>query len=210
MTILKKMLSTHGEKGTQELIELVIEEGLEKKKSLQFLKQMLHIHGEKDSQLERLELEKLAEWKVNFLAWTALFSLLVILGTFIRYVTSSFDGSSLCVVFIQMLLSAKTDLVGLGLGYCGAVQLCLHVLSPHRWLCLLCLDQEGLDIPGFSEAGQEHSFHQVFVTYLCLCGSAWQTLHLTRIILNGPRKVPIFTLIACCHSELAKLREGVP
>ena len=107
LTILKKMLSTHGEKGTQELIELVIEEGLEKKKSLQLLKQMLHIHGEKDSQLERLELEKLAEWKVNFLAWTALFSLLVILGVFIRYVNSSFDGSTLCVVFIQMLLSAR-------------------------------------------------------------------------------------------------------
>ena len=98
LTILKKMLSTHGEKGTQELIELVIEEGLEKKKSLQLLKQMLHIHGEKDSQLERLELEKLAEWKVNFLAWTVLFSLLVILGVFIRYVNSSFDGLSLCCI----------------------------------------------------------------------------------------------------------------
>ena len=209
LTILKIMLSTHGEKGTQELIELVIEEGLEKKKSLQLLKQMLHIHGEKDSQLERLELEKLAEWKVNFLAWTVLFSLLVILGVFIRYVNSSFDGLSLCCIHSNAIIR-QTDLVGLGLGYCGAVQLCLHVLSPHRWLCLLCLDQEGLDIPGFSEAGQEHSFHQVFVTWICLCGSAWQTLHLTQIILNGLKKVPIFTLIACCHSELAKLREGVP
>merc|ERR1719500_1138844 len=40
----------------------------------------------------------------------------------------------------------QTDLVGLGLGCCGTIQLCLHVLAPHRWLCILCFDQEGFDV----------------------------------------------------------------
>ena len=57
----------------------------------------------------------------------------------------------------------QTDLVGLGLGCCGTIQLRLHVLAPHRWLCILCIDQEGFDVWGSSATSHEHSFHQVIV-----------------------------------------------